>query len=152
MNPPTLQEVEKELAELEERIAGLNQLVERKNLLVNYKAIVERVCSNGNGAHANKTAIPASSPVVPITSAEPHTDGSGEPETSSSPTINLVCKVLSSSTKSMKVPDIVKAMIVSGWTGSGDKERDKTTVYNALYNNSGTRFTRVRRGLWTVKK
>jgi hypothetical protein len=152
MNPPTIEEVDKELAELEERIMGLNQLVERKTLLLSYKAILERLCFNGNGSHANVSSTPASLPVVPIFSTSPPTVESEDLETSNSPTVNFARRVLSSSAKSMKVPDIVKAMMDLGWTGSGDREKDKTVVYNALYNNSGTRFTRVRRGLWTVKK
>ena len=152
MNPPTMQEVDKELVELDQKIAALTQFVERKNLLVSYKAILERVCSNGNGTHTPVSTVSAPSSVVPVISTTQPTTDVGESEISNSPTVNTVRQVLLSSTKSMKVPDIVKAMLAQGWTGSGDQEKDRTTVYNALYNNMGTRFTRIRRGLWTVKK
>lgn len=139
MNPPTMQEVDREVAELEEKIAGLNQLAERKALLLTYKSILERLSPNGNGSQPTPAIVPIADAV------QPTTGGVGS-ETSNSPTVNCIIRVLSASAKSMKVPDIVKAMFAAGWTGSGDQERDKTTVYNALYNNMGTRFTREEEG------
>lgn len=151
LKPPTVEEVEAEIKELDEKIGGLNRLVERKSLLVNYKVLLERICSNGTGSSDGEKATAGSSHLeASVTDTMVMTDK--VEAVSNSPVVDFAYKVLSSSAKSMKVPDIVKAMLALGWNGSGDEEKDKTTVYNAMYNNSKLRFTRVRRGLWTTKK
>ena len=147
-HPPTLEEVESEIRELDSKIADLNQLVERKNLLTQYKAVLERIWSNGNGSH-----VPDAKSAIQVQAANTVSfSDTATAQISDSPTVNFAHKVLSASSKSMRVPEIIKGMLDLGWTGSGDDEQDKTKVYNALYNNSTVRFTRVRRGLWTTKK
>lgn len=85
---PSVEEVNAEIMELDQKLADLDRFVKRRDLLLEYRAVLERVCSNGTDSlNGDKTTAETSHAGVSATDTAPLMENAKS--LSRSPTVNF---------------------------------------------------------------
>jgi hypothetical protein len=130
--PPTVEEVDNELAELEKQLGQFNRLLERKQVLREYKSVLARL--NPNGVARSAQELPAPSD---------HSNALGTSE--------VARNILGSSGRPMRLLDIVIEARKRGWKSSGENRRDMNRFFASMHRKSDV-FQHFPGGLWTLHK
>jgi hypothetical protein len=128
--PPTIEEVDAELADLESRLSEFNRLMARKQTLLDYKSVLARLSSNGSEtAHKEKApqgqGIETAEAAKQILAGVPH----------------------------MSEKDLPHEAVKLGWESSGSEKRDVRRFYAAMHRQEDV-FEKVQGmpGTWRLKK